>query len=77
MRPAPIHPQLPSWVAPFCCAAPFCALIGFAVAGICGTTIGSAGLIALVVLCGKTTASVLDVPSTPRAPLHRRIETRP
>lgn len=50
---------LPPWVKPFCCAAPFLALLGFAIAGIAGTTIGSAGFLGLVALCAKITDWVL------------------
>jgi hypothetical protein len=71
----PIHSQLPSWVAPFCCVAPFFALIGFAIAGICGAAVGSPGLICLILLCGKTTGWVLQVPTTHPAKLQSRIET--
>jgi len=71
----PIHSELPSWVAPLCCVTPFCALVGFAIADICGAAVGSPGLICLVVLCGRITAWVLQVPS-PRPPLENRIEMR-
>ena len=37
----PIHSQLPSWLAPFCCATPFCALVVFAVGSVFGAIVGT------------------------------------
>lgn len=59
--------KLPTWVASFCCVVPFCALIIFAIAGIVGVQIGNSSLIALLLLCCKTTAWVLNVPNSRRA----------
>ena len=55
-------PTLPKWVAPFCCVAPFCALVGFSISAACGTSVSAPALIALVLLCGKTTGWVLNIP---------------
>lgn len=52
-------PRLPNWVAPFCCAMPFFALVGFSIAASQGSVIGTPGLVGLTILCGKTTEWVL------------------
>lgn len=67
-------PNLPNWVAPFCCAAPFCALIVFACSALCGVSTSTPGLICLVLLCGKITGWVLNV--RPGVQLPPRIESR-
>ena len=54
-------PNLPSWVAPFCCVTPFCALIGFSISAVCGTPVNPPSLICLVLLCGRITSRVLSV----------------
>jgi hypothetical protein len=53
-------PKLPKWVAPFCCIAPYCALIGLSFSAAWGANVGTPALIALVLLCGKTTGWVLN-----------------
>lgn len=55
-------PAMPAWVAPFCCATPFVALIGFAITTGFGATIGTPVLICLVGLCYKIVSSLLDDP---------------
>ena len=47
------------WLTVVCCVSPFFALICFAVGNICGTAVGSAGLISLVMLCGQICSCVL------------------
>jgi hypothetical protein len=54
-------PNLPRWVAPFCCVTPFCALIGFSISAVCGTPVNPPSLICLVLLCGRITSRVLSV----------------
>ena len=51
--------DLPKWVPSFCCVAPFVALVLLAIAQAAGFTVGTASLVALVALCGKTTHWVL------------------
>jgi len=55
-------PNLPSWVAPFCCAMPFCALLVFSVSAAFGETVSTPGLVCLILLCGKITGWVLYGP---------------
>lgn len=68
----PIQTVLPSWVAPFCCTAPFCALIVFSISVLCGASVSTPVLVCLVLLCGRITGWVLNAP--PRFPLQARIE---
>ena len=70
MKP-PSRPALPIWVAPFCCTAPFCALIVFSMSALFGASVSTPGMICLVLLCGRITGWVLNVP--PRFPPQTRI----
>lgn len=65
-------PTLPQWVAPFCCTAPFCALIGLSISGAFGASVSTPALVSLVLLCGKITSWVLNIP--PGLPRIARIE---
>ena len=65
--------DLPYWVAPFCCATPFCALLAFSVSPAFGATISTPGLICLILLCGRITGWVLN---RPNRLLLNRIENR-
>lgn len=56
-------PNLPNWVAPFCCAMPFCALLAISVSLAFGASVSTIGLICLTVLCSKITGWVLNVPT--------------
>ena len=56
-------PILPNWLAPFCCAMPFLALVGFSISSAVGATVSAPALICLTLLCGKITGWVLNVPS--------------
>lgn len=58
----PAPSSLPCWIAPFCCVAPYCALIGFSLSGLLGGQVSTPGLISLVFLCGKVTEWVLRNP---------------
>lgn len=68
----PVQPALPTWVAPFCCITPFCALIVLSISTLYGTSINTPGLICVVLLCGKITGWVLNVPA--RFPPQGRLE---
>lgn len=60
-------PTLPKWVAPFCCSAPFFALIGLSIAAAFGASVSASAFVSLVLLCGKITGWVLNVrPGLPR-----------
>lgn len=52
-------PKLPAWVVAFCCLVPFCSLAGLSLASICGVATGSAGLIAVALLCGRIAVRLL------------------
>jgi len=63
----PLRTTLPSWLAPFCCVIPFCALIALSMSALCGAPMSTPGLICLVLLCGKITGWVLNVqPQLPK-----------
>ena len=55
--------KLADWVPSFCCISPFCAMLLLAIAAICGASIGSAVMVGLICLCGKTTHWVLMLPT--------------
>jgi len=65
-------PNLPRWVAPFCCAMPFCALLALSVAATFGGSVSTAALICLTALCGRITGWVLNGPT--RDAMATRIE---
>ena len=65
-------PNLPGWVAPFCCVMPYCALLVFSVSAAFGASLSTPGLVCLTLLCGRITGWVLNVP--PRFPALNRIE---
>lgn len=70
MNPS-VQPPLPTWVAPFCCTAPFCALIALSISAPFGTSVSTPCLVCLVLLCGRITGWVLNVPA--RFPLPTRV----
>jgi hypothetical protein len=60
-----MHPPVPRWLTAICCVIPFLALLGFAVGNICGTAVGSAGLVAVVMLCSQICSRVLGANAKP------------
>lgn len=58
MRPPGCY-AVPTWVASFCCVTPFCALMLLSVASLFDTVGASSPVLALILLCGKTTHWVL------------------
>lgn len=52
-------PKLAPWVVTFCCVVPFFSLAWLAVASVCGSTAGTAGVVSVSILCSRIAVRLL------------------